>query len=92
MTPALIETKQKIVRCAIYTRVSTDQQAEVVFNSCEAQEDRIRSFINSQEGFQVSKVYPDPGYSGANLDRPGIQRRTSPSDSACPFRSTENRS
>ncbi|MBK6879270.1 MAG: recombinase family protein [Elusimicrobia bacterium] len=53
-----------LTRCAIYTRVSTDQQAEVEFNSCEAQEDRIRSFIDSQEGYTVAQVYLDPGYSG----------------------------
>ncbi|MDP2922188.1 MAG: recombinase family protein [Candidatus Omnitrophota bacterium] len=34
-------------KCAIYTRVSTDNQAEVEFNSCQAQEEKIKSFINS---------------------------------------------
>ena len=62
-----------LTRCAIYTRVSTDQQAEVEFNSCEAQEDRIRSFIDSQEGYTVAQVYLDPGYSGANTNRPALQ-------------------
>ena len=65
--------KQRPTRCAIYTRVSTDQQAEVEYNSCEAQEDRIRSFIASQEGFVVFKAYTDPGFSGANTDRPGLK-------------------
>ncbi|MEW6674971.1 MAG: recombinase family protein [Nitrospirota bacterium] len=45
--------------CAIYTRVSTDNQAEVEFNSCEAQEAKIRSFIKSQENMEIFKVYPD---------------------------------
>ena len=63
----------KLTRCAIYTRVSTDQQAEVEFNSCEAQEDRIRSFIASQEGFELFKVYSDPGYSGATMERPALE-------------------
>ena len=36
---------QEKLRCAIYTRVSTDNQAEVEFNSCEAQEEKIRAFI-----------------------------------------------
>ena len=67
-------TIQKPTRCAIYTRVSTDQQAEVEFNSCEAQEDRIRSFIASQDGFQVARVYSDPGFTGANTDRPGLRQ------------------
>jgi site-specific DNA recombinase len=65
---------QRPTRCALYTRVSTDQQAEVEFNSCEAQEDRIRSFIASQQSFELAKVYSDPGYTGANTDRPGLQR------------------
>ena len=66
--------KTKTTRCAIYTRVSTDQQAEVEFNSCDAQEDRIRSFITSQEGFSVAQVYSDPGFTGANTARPGLQQ------------------
>ena len=33
------------MRCAVYTRVSTDNQAEIEFNSCEAQESKINSFI-----------------------------------------------
>ena len=65
--------KKMSTRCAIYTRVSTDAQMEVEFNSCEAQEDRIRSFIASQEGFILAKVYSDPGFTGANVARPGLQ-------------------
>ena len=61
-----------IMKCAIYTRVSTDNQAEVQFNSCEAQEAKIRSFIDSQENMEVYKVYTDPGFTGANLDRPAL--------------------
>ena len=59
-------------RVAIYTRVSTDNQAEVEFNSCEAQEAKIKSFISSQDGMEIYKVYSDPGFTGANLDRPAI--------------------
>jgi len=36
------------MNCAIYTRVSTDTQAEKEFSSCEAQEEKIRFFIKSQ--------------------------------------------
>jgi len=63
----------KPIRCAIYTRVSTDQQVEVDFNSCEAQNDRIHSFIKSQEGFELANVYSDPGFTGANLNRPALK-------------------
>lgn len=59
--------------CAVYTRVSTDNQAEVEFNSCEAQEAKIRSFVLSQEGMKIFKVYSVPGYTGANLNRPALQ-------------------
>lgn len=58
--------------CAIYTRVSTDNQAEVKFNSCEAQEEKIKAFIKSQENMEIFKVYSDPGYTGANLNRPAL--------------------
>ncbi|TSC91186.1 MAG: Resolvase protein [Parcubacteria group bacterium Licking1014_17] len=59
--------------CAIYTRVSTDMQAEKEFSSCEAQEQKIRSFIASQNDWQVFKIYNDAGFSGATLQRPKIQ-------------------
>ena len=58
--------------CAIYTRVSTDNQAEVRFNSCEAQEAKIRSFVKSQENMEIFKVYSDAGFTGANLSRPAL--------------------
>jgi DNA invertase Pin-like site-specific DNA recombinase len=60
-------------KCAIYTRVSTDSQTEVEFNSCQAQEEKIKSFINSQENLLVFKVYNDAGFTGANLERPALQ-------------------
>ena len=60
------------MKAAIYTRVSTDSQAEVEFNSCEAQEAKIKAFISSQEGMEVFKVYSDQGYSGATLNRPAL--------------------
>ncbi|MCM8782452.1 MAG: recombinase family protein [Candidatus Omnitrophica bacterium] len=64
---------QPKLNCAIYTRVSTDNQAEVEFNSCQAQEEKIKSFINSQKNLFVYKVCSDAGFSGANLERPGLQ-------------------
>ena len=60
------------MKIAIYTRVSTDTQADKEFNSCEAQELKIRSFISSQENMEVYKVYSDQGYTGANIDRPAL--------------------
>ncbi len=58
--------------CAVYTRVSTDNQAEVEFNSCEAQEAKIKSFIQSQENMEIFKVYSDVGFTGANINRPAL--------------------
>jgi len=60
-------------KCAIYTRVSTNMQAEVDYNSCESQQEKIISFINSQETMQVYKTYSDPGFSGGNTERPAFQ-------------------
>jgi len=60
-------------QCAIYTRVSTDIQAEKEFSSCESQEQKIRSFVNSQNNWQVFRVYSDAGYTGANTNRPALQ-------------------
>jgi len=59
--------------CAIYTRVSTDMQAEKEFSSCEAQEEKIKYFVESQNDFRVVKVYSDAGYTGANTNRPALQ-------------------
>jgi len=65
--------KKQIKNCAIYTRVSTDLQAEKEFSSCEAQEGKIRAFVKSQDNWQVAKVYSDAGYTGANTNRPALQ-------------------
>ncbi len=59
--------------CAIYTRVSTDNQAEKEFSSCEEQEQKIRSYISSQDNWKVFKLYNDSGFSGATLERPALQ-------------------
>jgi len=61
------------MKCAIYTRVSTDIQAEKEFSSCEAQEEKIRAFIKSQNNCRVFKVYSGPGFTGVNLNRPALQ-------------------
>ncbi len=65
--------KKQFKNCAIYTMVSTNMQAEKEFSSCEAQEEKIRSFIESQNNWQVHKVYSDASYTGANTNRPALQ-------------------
>lgn len=43
------------MRCAIYTKVSTDNQAEKEFSSCEAQEEKIKAFVKNQNNWGVFK-------------------------------------
>ena len=67
----------KVVRCAIYTRVSTDQGLEQDFNSLDAQYDASQSYIRSQAhaGWTlVRSKYDDGGFSGGDTDRPALQR------------------
>jgi site-specific DNA recombinase len=67
----------KVVRCAIYTRVSTDQRLEQDFNSLDAQYDASQSYIRSQAhaGWTlIRSKYDDGGFSGGNTDRPALQR------------------
>ena len=64
-----------LVRCAIYTRVSTDDQTRGEYNSLESQRDICEHAIavHKHEGWQTTLYFDDPGFSGKNLDRPGIQ-------------------
>jgi site-specific DNA recombinase len=67
----------KTVRCAIYTRVSTDQGLEQDFNSLDAQCDASQAYIRSQAhaGWTLLRAkYDDGGFSGGNTDRPALQR------------------
>src|SRR3954470_20102362 len=67
----------KHVRCAIYTRVSTDQGLEQNFNSLDAQYDASQAYIRSQAHAGWTLVrgkYDDGGFSGGNTDRPALQR------------------
>ena len=64
-------------RCAIYTRKSTDEGLDQDYNSLEAQRDAGLAFVASQrhEGWMaVPDGYDDGGYSGGNLERPGLKR------------------
>jgi DNA invertase Pin-like site-specific DNA recombinase len=67
----------KTVRCAIYTRVSTDQGLEQDFNSLDAQYEASQAYIKSQAhaGWTLLRAkYDDGGFSGGNTDRPALQR------------------
>jgi DNA invertase Pin-like site-specific DNA recombinase len=68
---------EKLLRCAIYTRKSTEHGLELEFNSLDAQREACEAYIKSQasEGWRVLPTrYDDPAYSGGNLDRPALQR------------------
>jgi site-specific DNA recombinase len=65
------------VRCAIYTRVSTDQGLDQDFNSLDAQYEAALAYIKSQAhaGWTLIRSrYDDGGYSGGSTDRPNLQR------------------
>ncbi|MFO1152774.1 MAG: recombinase family protein [Rhodospirillales bacterium] len=65
------------LRCAIYTRVSTDERLDMAFNSLDAQRDAALAYIESQkhEGWiLVGDRFDDGGFSGGTMERPGLQR------------------
>jgi site-specific DNA recombinase len=67
----------KSVRCAIYTRVSTEQGLDQDFNSLDAQYEAASAYIKSQAhaGWTLIRSrYDDGGYSGGSTDRPDLQR------------------
>src|SRR5215210_7001998 len=71
-----LETK-KLLRCAIYTRVSTEYGLEQEFNSLDAQRESSEAYIKSQahEGWRaIRTAYDDGGFSGGSLNRPALQR------------------
>jgi DNA invertase Pin-like site-specific DNA recombinase len=70
-------SRARRLRCAIYTRKSTDEGLEQEFNSLHAQREACEAFILSQrhEGWTVvSAHYDDGGYSGGTTERPALQR------------------
>jgi len=70
-------TDKKIVKCAIYTRKSSEEGLEQDFNSLDAQREACESYIKSQqhEGWVlVDKKYDDGGISGGTLERPAIKQ------------------
>src|SRR5215210_1139522 len=67
----------KILRCAVYTRVSTDQGLDQEFNSLDNQREAGEAYIKSQahEGWRcLPTTYDDGGFSGGSTDRPALQR------------------
>ncbi len=66
----------KPLRCAIYTRKSTEHGLELEFNSLDAQREACEAYIKSQAslGWKViTQPYDDPAFSGGNLERPALK-------------------
>jgi site-specific DNA recombinase len=69
--------KEQALRCAIYTRKSSEEGLEQEFNSLHAQREACEAYIRSQqgEGWRLRKIsYDDGGLSGATMERPWRKR------------------
>jgi site-specific DNA recombinase len=65
------------LRCAVYTRKSTEEGLDMEFNSLDAQREACEAYVASQkaEGWVLARdCYDDGGFSGATLERPALQR------------------
>ncbi|NBP40844.1 MAG: recombinase family protein [Betaproteobacteria bacterium] len=70
-------TAERRLICAIYTRKSTEEGLDQNFNSLDAQRDACENYIASQksEGWLMARErYDDGGYSGGNMERPGLKK------------------
>jgi DNA invertase Pin-like site-specific DNA recombinase len=66
-----------MLRCAVYTRVSTEHGLEQEFNSLDNQREASEAYVKSQahEGWKLIRThYDDGGYSGGSMDRPALKR------------------
>lgn len=75
--PSAEPSSSRPVRCAIYTRKSTEEGLEQEFNSLDAQREAAEAYILSQKhlGWILVKThYDDGGFSGGSLDRPALQQ------------------
>src|SRR3954466_7028724 len=73
----MAEVREHLLRCAIYTRKSTEEGLEQSFHTLQAQREAAEAYILShrEEGWRtVPALYDDGGWSGANLERPALKR------------------
>src|ERR1051326_6890982 len=64
----------RVLRCAIYTRKSTEEGLEQSFNSLQAQREAAEAYIRSQGWAALEEPFEDGGFTGAHLERPALQR------------------
>jgi DNA invertase Pin-like site-specific DNA recombinase len=67
----------RAIRCAIYTRKSSEEGLDQDYNSLHAQRDACAAYVMSQAGegwTLLPEMYDDGGFSGGNMDRPGLKR------------------
>jgi len=67
----------RVIRCAVYTRKSTEEGLDQAFSTLDAQREACEAYVLSQagEGWRALPArYDDGGYSGGNLNRPAMQR------------------
>lgn len=72
-----VSSKPRTIRCAIYTRKSSEEGLEQDFNSLHAQREACEAYVVSQrhEGWKaISSAYDDGGFSGGSMERPGLKR------------------
>src|SRR5215217_3395053 len=72
-----MDKSKRVLRCAIYTRKSTEHNLDLEFNSLDAQREACEAYSKSQthEGWHLIPTrYDDGAFSGASLDRPALQQ------------------
>jgi site-specific DNA recombinase len=72
-----VSQARSTIRCAVYTRKSSEEGLEQSFNSLHAQREACEAYVLSQrhEGWQVlATKYDDGGFSGGNMERPGLKK------------------
>ena len=74
---SIVPAENRVIRCAIYTRKSTEEGLQQEFNSLDAQREAAEAYIASQRGAGwecLPDHYNDGGFTGGNMDRPALRR------------------
>lgn len=69
--------EKKILRCAIYTRKSTEEGLDMDYNTLDAQREAGEKYVEAMRGENwrvIPDLYDDGGFSGGNMERPALKR------------------